>query len=265
MASWKSVLASCPASLEQIREGDFMPAFANDKSADDRPPSGFRANLNGAALSDLVQLECLNRVSGAFRITSGNAVGYLFFRQGEIIHAVTDQEIGEPAALVIMGWRDGTFEPCKLDLPESPTITMHWQHLLLRAAQIRDEADRSKLVSFPQKRATPRPPAITRPSAPPPAPAPQVASEPRDMVRLDRAGNVLSSQGKVETLAPSVAYIARMAGLIGEQLGLGPLLAAECQAASSRFLLHVERSGNVVGLRTPNETDVQAIRERFGL
>ncbi len=242
-----------------------MAAFANGQAEDERPPSGFRANLNGAALADLVQLECLNRMSGAFRITSGNAVGYLFFRQGEVIHAVTDQESGESAALTIMGWRDGTFEACKLELPEKPTVTTHWQHLLLRAAQIRDEADRSKLVSFPQKRNTPRPPAVTRPSSPPPPPSAQAVPDPRDMVRLDRAGNVLSSQGNVETLAPSIAYIARMAGLIGEHLGLGPLMAAECQATSSRFLLHVERSGNVVGLRTPSEIDVQPIRERFGL
>jgi hypothetical protein len=106
---------------------------------------------------------------------------------------------------------------------------------------------------------------MTRPSAPPPPPSAQGLPDQREMVRLDRAGNVLSSHGNVETLAPSVAYMARMAGLIGEQLGLGPLMAAECQATSSRFLLHVERSGNVVGLRTSTESDVQAVRERFGL
>lgn len=245
-----------------------MAAFANGHAGDERPPSGFRANLSGAALSDLVQLECLNRVTGAFRITSGNQVGYLFFRDGEVIHAVTDQQIGEPAALEIMGWSDGTFEPCKLALPEKPTVTTHWQHLLLRAAQIRDEADRSKLVSFPQKRNTPRPPAMTRSTIPPAPPSSSGASglpESRDLVRLDRAGNVLSSQGNAESLAPTIAYVARMAGLIGEQLGLGPLMAAECQAASTRYLLHVERSGNVVGLRTPTDTDVNTIRERFGL
>jgi hypothetical protein len=248
-----------------------MAAFANDSA--ERPPSGFRANLQGAALADLVQLECLARSNQVFRVTSGHVVGYLFFGAGELVHAIAGDLSGEAAAYEILGWSDGTFEACRLEAPERPSISLPWQALLLQAAQAKDEGARAKLVNFPPRpRSAARPTSGTRPtmsqsppaSTAPPPPSGELASI-RDLVRVDPGGNVLSGRGASDELAPVVAYTARVASLIGDGLGLGKLVAMECQSAASRLLLHVERSGNVVGLRTSSDADASAVRQRFGL
>ncbi len=38
---------------------------------------GFRANITGASLADLVQMECLANSKMVVRVVSGNDVGYL--------------------------------------------------------------------------------------------------------------------------------------------------------------------------------------------
>jgi hypothetical protein len=95
--------------------------------------------LQGASLFDLVQLECLAGLHHVVRVISGEHVGYLFFDQGNLVHATTGQLQGEPAALAVLGWKDGLFEPCQVAWPKVPTITKQWQNLLLLAAQTSDE------------------------------------------------------------------------------------------------------------------------------
>ena len=63
---------------------------------------GFSANLNVASLSDLVQLECLSGNACVARISSSDEVGYLYFRAGRIVHAVSAANVGEAAALEIL-------------------------------------------------------------------------------------------------------------------------------------------------------------------
>src|SRR5689334_2871848 len=116
----------------------------------DEADSGFRAELTGVALADLVQLECGARSKRAFRVRSGNSVGYLYFADGQVIHAATESAVGEQAAVELLSWSDGAFEASALPLPQAPTIKRSWQHLLLMAAQAHDEMRRKKLVTFPK-------------------------------------------------------------------------------------------------------------------
>ena len=50
---------------------------------------GCRAKLAGVSLWDLVQMECLSGRERVIRVSSGADVGYLFFRGGQIVHAVS--------------------------------------------------------------------------------------------------------------------------------------------------------------------------------
>jgi hypothetical protein len=239
---------------------------------------GFRVSLEGATLPDFVQMECLAMSNRVFRITSGHRIGYLFFNKGQMVHALSGDHVGEPAALEILKWRDGSVEPCNVGWPDAPTIRSTWQNLLLLSAQARDESGRHKLVSFPSTRAatangtlrsdTTKLAKKEDPSmnAPPSSQSQSLSlAQFQAFVRLDPAGNVVSAKGESEELAPVAAYTARLAELIGNMLGMEGFSSFECGFAKDRVFLHRERSGNLVALKVPADAEVGALRERFGI
>jgi hypothetical protein len=264
-----------------------MPISADPDALDD---DGFRVSLEGATLPDFVQMECLANSNRVFRITSGHRIGYLFFKKGQMIHALSGDFVGEAAALEILKWRDGSVEPCNVGWPDAPTIRSTWQNLLLLSAQARDESGRHKLVSFPGNRSatatlrstdssrgadstrslesTQRATLAKREEASmnaPPSSQSLTVAQFQAFVRLDPAGNVVSAKGESEELAPVAAYTARLAELIGNMLGMEGFSSLECGFPKQRIFLHRERSGNLVALQVPGEADVAALRERFGI
>jgi hypothetical protein len=68
-----------------------------------------------------------------------------------------------------------------------------------------------------------------------------------------------------EDLADAVAYAGRLAGLIGEMLGLDGFRALECASKDERIVIYVEEQGGLVAGRVPAIADVSLLRERLGL
>lgn len=255
--------------------GTMSAAMKDPSRAASNGESGFTANITGASLADLVQLECLASSTLAVRVVSGTEVGYLYFQAGQIVHAMSPGAIGDGAALEILGWDRGSFEPCNAGWPTSPTVTRPWQALLMHAATIRDEARRRTVVDFPRERAqgTPmqKPPTpLTPPPLPPPSTgAPQSgttldAQGIERAVRLEADGRVLSSRGDAEELAAITAYTMRLALLVGDRLGMEELRAVECVTAERRRLFYAERNGNLIGVEAPLDADLGSLRERLG-
>jgi predicted regulator of Ras-like GTPase activity (Roadblock/LC7/MglB family) len=266
-----------------------MPAMnSGEESPNTMRESGFRANIHGASLADLVQMECLSGHERVIRISSGTDVGYLFFRGGQIVHAVSRRGIGETAALEILRWNDGTFEPCSAGWPDRDSIGSNWQNLLLLSAQHRDEskhreeASGHNLVAFPGARS-----GIPRPVSPPPPPvsvapistspssrleasvsaeatAPMLAQV-RAAVRIDQSGNVVSSKGDARELSQIASYAARLAELVGDGLGMQGLVSVEVTQQRSRTLIYKEKSGNTFALSAAPDADLTQVRERLGL
>jgi hypothetical protein len=254
--------------------------------------SWFRANLT-ASLTDLVQMECLARSTQVIRVISGDDVGYLYFQRGEIVHAMSSNAVGESAALEILGWETGSFEPCTAGWTSVPTISTPWQALVMRAATARDEARRDEtkkrtVVTFPRERTQATMPdkpsqnlsGFPRPERPgsgqfatpaASAPAQSTASGPPSgrgierAVRLDAEGKVVSTRGDADELAAMTAYATRLSSLIGERLGMETLRAVECMAGTTRRLFYIEKNGNLIGLETPADVDLTALREKLGL
>ena len=108
---------------------------------------GFRAKLAGVGLWDLVQMECLAGSHLVVLVTGEGGIGYLYFDHGQIVHAVTTDHMGEAAALEILGWTNGSFQPCNRPWPEVATIATSHEALILQVAKRRDEG--SNLVAFP--------------------------------------------------------------------------------------------------------------------
>lgn len=269
-----------------------MPAMnSGEESPNTMRESGFRANLHGASLADLVQMECLSGRERVIRVSSGNDVGYLFFRGGQIVHAVSRRGIGETAALEILRWNDGTFEPCSAGWPDRDSISSNWQNLLILSAQHRDELKHREevsghnLVAFPGTRANVPRPLSSSPPPPPPvsvapasmstsskleasvsgeASAPMLAQV-RAAVRIDPSGNVVSSKGDASELSQVAAYAARLAELVGDGLGMQGLLSVEVTQQRSRTLIYKEKSGNTFALSAAPDADLTQVRERLGL
>jgi len=259
---------------------------SGEESPNTMRESGFRANIHGASLADLVQMECLSGQERVIRVSSGNDVGYLFFRGGQIVHAVSRRGIGETAALEILRWNDGTFEPCSAGWPDRDSISSNWQNLLILSAQHRDEATRRdeasghNLVAFPGTRSglprhvsSPPPPPSVAPATMSPRSEGSVSGESstpmlaqvRAAVRIDPAGNVVSSKGDASDLSQIASYAARLAELVGDGLGMQGLVSVEVTQQRSRTLIYKEKSGNTFALTAAPDADLSQVRERLGL
>jgi hypothetical protein len=247
---------------------------------------GFRARLAGVGLWDLVQMECLAGSRACVLVTGEGGLGYLYFAHGNIVHAVTADQAGEAAALEILSWTNGTFQPCDRPWPEAATIATSHEGLILQAAKRRDES--SNLVAFPGRGAGEPAGAsdglddvemleideegaaadMRSPNeheAPPAARTEAPGGDFFAMLRLGPRGEIIKNSGGSEQLAETAAYVRRLTELAGELLGIGRFSAFECTFSTGRVITFVESNGDTVVLRPRPEANLQALRERLGL
>jgi hypothetical protein len=235
--------------------------------------SGFQARIKGASLADLVQMECLAGSRRVVRVTSGDQVGYLFFRAGHLVHALARSLTGEAAALEMLGWDEGTFDPAERDWPARDSITCNWQSLLLRAAQARDEKDAGSVVALhadgrPKTRPSPLPigESIEFDVTPIKVAGHTLRSEDFELfLCMNRDGALVASHGSTQDFADIAAYAIRLAQLIGDGLGIERFVAMECAFKEGRCFILVEEGGDVVALKPKAQTDASSLRGLFKL
>jgi hypothetical protein len=235
-------------------------------------PSGFQAQINGATLNDLVQMECLSGVKGVIRVSSANHVGHFYFRDGALVHAATRSIIGEAAALEILSWNEGTFEPVDREWPPKESITCTWQSLVLRAVQLRDERQAQRVISLREdgrrkEAGTVNIGEIMELHATPLEIGGHVfRSEDFEIIlRLGAGGTIVLNQGGTQDFADVVAYACRLTELIGTPLGIDRFAAMECVFKTGRYFVILEPNGDVVALRPRPAADSASIRELFGM
>jgi hypothetical protein len=244
----------------------------------DGPPSGVRgsgflAKIRGANLADLVQMECLSGSKRVVRVTSGDNVGYLFFRAGNLVHALARSLIGEAAALEMLGWDEGTFDPAERDWPAKDSIGCNWQSLLLRAAQARDEKDAGIVVALhADGRVKGKPPplpigeSIEFDVTPIRVGGHTLRSEDFTLfLRMNGQGAITASEGSTQEFADIAAYALRLAHLIGDGLGIEHFVAMECTFKEGRCFIVLEDGGDVVALKPKPQTDATQLRALFKL
>jgi Domain of unknown function (DUF4388) len=239
------------------------------------PTSGFQAKIKGASLADLIQMECLAGSKLVVRVTSGSKVGHLYFRGGSVVHAVTPTSSGEPAAMEMLGWNGGTFEPADREWSQD-TISTSWQNLLLREAQIRDEKQMGSVVALRADGAEGRAAARTEHApigesiefdvTPLQVAGHTLRSEDFQLfVRMSRDGTVVDSHGCTQAFADTVAYALQLSQLVGDQLGFERFSAMECAFKSSRCFVVLQADGEVVVLEPHAAADSTSLRELLGL
>ena len=262
---------------------------------------GFSAQLRGASLWDLIQMECLARSHRVVQVIGEGGVGYLYFDRGQIVHATTAQRTGEAAALEILDWTNGSFQSCERSWPTQATIRTSHEGLILQAAQLRDERRASNLVAFPARGAagdevdryeelelseleegeggdmrspgsdeaalTPKPVANGTSGTSGAHGGRSELGPVGDfavMMRLGPNGAVVSNRGGNEELAETVAYSHRLLQLTGELLGFDEFSAVECGFVDGRCIVFSD-GDEVVTLRARPEVNLQALREKLGL
>lgn len=255
------------------------PARRDSSTNESQSGSGFQAKIRGATLADLIQMVCLSGSKAVVRVTSGNKSGHLFFRGGSLVHAVTSSSAGEAAAMEMLAWNWGTFEPADREWARD-TITSSWQGLLMRAAQIRDEREAGSVVSLHAEVRERRVP--SRPDLAPPEQSLEESIEfeatPLEVVghtlraedfqlyvRMSPDGKVVTSHGSTQALAGVIAYALRLAQLVGEQLGLERFHAMECTFSKGQYFVVLEEGGGIVVLEPRASADSDAVRELLGL
>jgi len=105
------------------------------RAAAARRPQGI---VQGLALSSLLQLLNWERKTATLTVRSGDRAGFLYLKDGELIHAACEREEGRAAAFRILGWEGVQVEfvgACRVQ----PSMALTMAELLLNAALLRDQ------------------------------------------------------------------------------------------------------------------------------
>ncbi len=102
-------------------------------------PNSFEGAVTGLSLPDIIQMNALNRFSGCITVHFGQNSGSIFFRDGDIIHAVQQDHVGEAAFYEILQWPGGKFNLQPKVTTTSITIRESWKFLLMEACRLQDE------------------------------------------------------------------------------------------------------------------------------
>jgi hypothetical protein len=162
-------------------------------------------------LHDLVLLQGLVRASGVFVVLSGERSGSLHFFEGQIFHAETVDLSGDAAALEILSWSEGEFISSDRAAAEMTTVS-------------------SPLAALPRR--TPEP-SVTH-------------------VLVSPHGELIDGHGAdTRGLASRIAYVARLAELIGQSMGSGTTRCLKVRVAGSELSMHRHADGHVSGSLGP--------------
>jgi hypothetical protein len=192
---------------------------------------GFRGNVAGLSLADVIQLNGNNRFSGCVTVHDGARTGLIFFRDGAILHAEQGGRSGEDAFYDIMAWSSGTFS-----LEANVSTTVHTirksvEHVLIEACRVIDER-RAGRASAPR----PTPPPLARRAA-----ATGVVERLKSVPGVAHAVLMRGDGGAVEdttyegeVLAGKAAYVALIGNQLGAEFEAGPLRAAALHGGAER-------------------------------
>ena len=100
---------------------------------------GFHGKIFGLQLTDIIQMNCLSRLTTVLIITRDGEKGIIYVNEGEIIHAECGEQKGTEAFYSILSWQEGEFVSNIGFIPPIQTIYQNWEHLLIEAMRRNDE------------------------------------------------------------------------------------------------------------------------------
>lgn len=233
--------------------------------------SSSKANLKSVA--EHVQHACTSGYTGIARVTVVGDVGYWYFRRGDIIHALTLDQVGEEAALSMLSWADGNWEVCTRPWPAEASIFLSWVELFQRAGERQQSASPPSTpppASAPATSALPpglKPPVSLLPpqAEPPPIGAAQLADLAElatDLVVVERDGRSRTLRGNSEAFAELTSYLSQLCDGIGSELGSGRCHELEV-AYRAHSLFVVGRATSTLALSVPRTWDLERVKAKL--
>jgi hypothetical protein len=89
----------------------------------------------GIQVGDIIQMCCLNMLTGICSVVKNGFKGELYIRRGEIVHAKASGSEGEDAFYIILSHPDGEIEFREVPHSIERTIAKPWEHLLMEASR----------------------------------------------------------------------------------------------------------------------------------
>lgn len=99
----------------------------------------FQGSLKELPLPDIIQLVSVSGKTGKFTLTREEERGYIFLKNGQMVHAAVGEMAGEEAIYALAIWNAGEFQFTPGDEPDRQTITKSNTNLLMEAARRLDE------------------------------------------------------------------------------------------------------------------------------
>jgi len=95
-------------------------------------------NLKDIKLPTLVQINCMEKNSAKLTIEHMGRFGFIYFHDGQVVHAEYDPLIGEEAFFKLLELYSGNFKVENDVRPPAITIKKNWNNLLLEGLHKRD-------------------------------------------------------------------------------------------------------------------------------
>lgn len=99
----------------------------------------FQGSLKELPLPDIIQLVSVSGKTGKFTLTRESDRGFIFLKNGQMVHASVGDLVGEEAVYALAIWNSGEFQFNPGDEPERQTITKSNTNMLMEAARRLDE------------------------------------------------------------------------------------------------------------------------------
>ena len=107
-------------------------------------------NLKDLRLANIIQLNCMERNVAKVTVSSHEGSGFLYFAEGQIVHAEFSPYIGERAVYEMLALGDGQFKVEAGVQSPAHSIKKPWNSLVLDCLRELDEKNQ-KTTSFPHK------------------------------------------------------------------------------------------------------------------
>jgi hypothetical protein len=207
-----------------------------------KPQAGFSGVLRRVDLTEIIQMECLNKSSSVLKVTAPGIAGAIYISEGAIVHAEAGAIKGAEAVNKLFALTGGDFSLNPYVEPPARTIDSQWEFLLMEAAQKRDEsgppeaAPEEKIPSVRERRAAPADAAA------------QGLVRVKELMICSELGDVLHSWECPESdlRINFLEFISQKARLLRNALPLGAFDRVEFSRPQERFVAKVSPGQGIV-------------------